>query len=133
MRLPYDRRVIKQLLLVGGGGFLGSVSRYLLGGWVHRWTGVAGFPVGTLAVNLLGCLAIGWLAGLAEARQVLTAEVRLFLLIGFLGGFTTFSSFGWETLSMARGGETLPALGNAGLNLAGGLGAVWVGLALARV
>jgi fluoride exporter len=124
---------MKDLLLVGSGGFLGSVSRYLVGGWVHRLLGVATFPVGTLAVNVIGCFVIGFLGGLAEARQMLTPEGRLFLMLGFLGGFTTFSSFGYETLSLARGGEGVRALVNVALHLVLGLTAVVAGQQLSRL
>jgi fluoride exporter len=89
--------------------------------------------VGTLAVNVLGCLVIGFLGGLAEARQVLTPEGRLFLMLGFLGGFTTFSSFGYETLSLARGGEGTRALVNVALHLVLGLSAVVAGQQLSRL
>lgn len=124
---------MKELLLVGGGGLLGSLSRFYLSGWVHRWSGVSGFPLGTLAVNLVGCLAIGLAAGLAESRQLLSAEMRLFLMLGFLGGFTTFSTFGWESFALLRGGEALRAFVNLGLHLVGGLAAVWAGVALSRL
>jgi CrcB protein len=123
---------MRDLLLVGGGGFLGSVSRWLVAGWVHRALGVSAFPVGTLVVNVAGCLVIGLAAGLAEGRGVLGPEARLFLLLGFLGGFTTFSTFGYETVGLARGGEDLHALANVGLHLGLGLAAVWLGGALAR-
>ena len=124
---------MKAILLVGSGGFLGSVSRYLVGGWVHRLLGASVFPVGTLTVNVAGCLAIGFFAGLAEARQVLTPEGRLFLLLGFLGGFTTFSTFGYETFSLARGGEGVRALANVALHLFLGLAAVAAGQQLSRL
>jgi CrcB protein len=124
--------VIRNLLLVGMGGFLGSVGRYLVGGWTHRLLGV-GFPFGTLAVNILGCLAMGFLAGLAETRQVLTPEVRLFLLLGVLGGFTTFSSFGYETFAFARDGEYFIAGLNVLLQIALGLASVWLGYSASRL
>lgn len=123
---------MKEILLVAAGGLFGSVSRYLVSGWVQRAVGGAQFPWGTLAVNVAGCLAIGLLAGLVEARQLLSAGTRVFLLIGFLGAFTTFSTFGYETFGLARGGEGLRALGNAGLHLGCGLAAVWLGDQVAR-
>lgn len=120
------------IILVGMGGFLGSVFRYLLSGWVHRIAGDGWFPYGTLAVNVLGCLAIGLLNGIAEERQVFSPETRLFLFIGLLGGFTTFSTFGYETFALARDAQMLAALTNIALQLALGLSAVWLGNALAR-
>ena len=77
---------------VGSGGFLGALARYGLSGLVQRQLPLSTFPYGTLSVNLLGCFAIGILAGLAESRQLLGPELRTFALIGILGGFTTFST-----------------------------------------
>ncbi len=123
---------MQRLLVVGLGGFLGTVVRYALGGLVVRWKGSATVPVETLLVNVLGCLAIGFLSGLAETRGILAGATRAFLFIGVLGGFTTFSSFGYETFQMLRDGQTAAAATNAGLQLALGLGAVWAGDAAAR-
>lgn len=121
------------LLWVGAGGFLGAILRYLLGGWVQRLAPMAGFPTGTLAVNVLGCLAIGLVAGLVELRHGLGPGLRLFLLVGLLGGFTTFSSFAWETLDLARASALTPALANVALQVVLGLAAAWAGLALTRL
>lgn len=119
------------LLLVGFGGALGSMARYLVSTWVQTVTKSINFPFGTLAVNLAGCLVIGFLAQLAEARGVFTSESRALVFIGVLGGFTTFSSFGNETLNLARGGELWNALANIGANVVIGLFAVWFGRTLA--
>ena len=116
--------------LVGIGGFAGALLRAGLSGLVHRQLPIVSFPVGTLAVNLMGCLAIGLIAGLAESRHVFGAEFRSFVLIGLLGGFTTFSTFGFETFTLARDGETLRAAANVGLQVVLGLAAVWLGFAL---
>ncbi len=115
------------ILLVGIGGALGSIARYLTSGWVQAVTKSIDFPFGTLAVNLLGCFVIGFLAQLAEARGAFTSESRVFIFIGVLGGFTTFSSFGNETLNLARAGEIWNALANLGANVVIGLLAVWLG------
>ena len=121
------------VLLVGSGGFLGSVLRYLVGQWVLGLSGNSSFPYGTLVVNVLGCLAIGILNGVAETRGVFNAEIRGFLFIGLLGGFTTFSSFSYETLTLARDGQVLPAFLNVVLQMALCLGAVWAGYRLSHV
>jgi fluoride exporter len=118
------------VLLVGCGGALGAVARYGVGGLVHRNPALTGFPYGTLTVNLLGCLLIGLGAGLADARQAIGPEARLFLFVGVLGGFTTFSSFGYETVALLRDHEFLRAGLNAGLNVFAGLLLVWLGYAL---
>jgi CrcB protein len=121
------------LLLVGTGGGLGSILRYLASLWVHRSLDNPWFPYGTLLVNVLGSLAIGFLAGLAENRSVFTSEARLFILIGLLGGFTTFSSFALETFSLARNAQFLAALANVTAQLILGLVGVWLGYAFARL
>ena len=115
------------ILFIGLGGALGSIARYLVSNWVQTAAKSINFPFGTLTVNLVGCFVIGFLAQLAEARGVFTSESRAFVFIGILGGFTTFSSFGNETLNLARGGEMWNALANIGLNVVIGLFAVWLG------
>jgi CrcB protein len=122
-----------RLLLVGLGGGFGSILRYGTGGLVHRWAGQALFPWGTLVVNVLGCLLIGFLGSLSEARGVLTGEARLFLFIGILGGFTTFSTFGYETFQLIRDGQISWAAANALSQLGLGLAAVWAGDVLGRL
>src|SRR4029079_8209668 len=115
------------VLWVGVAGFIGSVLRYLLSGLVQDWSGRDDFPVGTLAVNVLGCLVIGLLSQLAESRGALSPETRAFVIVGILGGFTTFSSFGNETMNLWRDRQTYLALLNVGLHVVVGLAAVWLG------
>jgi len=118
---------LTNILLVGLGGFIGSVLRYLASGYVQQSSRSIDFPFGTLAVNVIGCFVIGFLAQLAEERGVFTSESRSFILVGILGGFTTFSSFGNETLNLARDSQMLNALANVGANVVLGLLAVWLG------
>lgn len=113
------------------GGALGSVSRYLLGTWTQSISKSIDFPYGTLTVNLIGCFVIGFLSQLAEARGVFTPESRAFVFIGILGGFTTFSSFGNDTINLLRDGETFNALANIGANVIVGLVLVWLGRTVA--
>lgn len=115
------------ILLVGAGGFMGSILRYLVSGYIQQSTKSIDFPYGTLAVNLIGCFVIGFLAQLAEARGMFTSESRSFVFVGILGGFTTFSSFGNETLNLARDSQIMNALANVGANVILGLFAVWLG------
>ncbi len=115
------------IFLVGIGGFIGSVMRYLASGYVQQATKSVGFPYGTLAVNVVGCFVIGFLAQLAEGRGVFTSEARAFVFVGILGGFTTFSSFGNETLNLARDSQMMGALANVSANVVIGLFAVWLG------
>lgn len=112
---------------VGIGGFLGALARYGLSGMVHRFGATSGFPYGTLVVNLLGCLLIGMLAGLVEGRQMFAPEFRLFALIGVLGGFTTFSTFGYENFMLLRDAEYLRLAANIGIHVVAGLALVWLG------
>ena len=105
------------VLLVGTGGFLGSIARYLLSGWVQRLVQDSWFPYGTMTVNIAGCLVIGTLAGLAESRGILSPNSRAFLLVGVLGGFTTFSSFSYDTVSLFNGGRTFAALLNVAVQV----------------
>jgi len=119
------------VLYVALGGALGSVSRYLLGTWTQSLSKSIDFPYGTLTVNLIGCFVIGLLSQLAESRGVFTPESRAFIFIGILGGFTTFSSFGNDTINLLRDGETFNALANVGANVILGLLLVWLGRSVA--
>ena len=119
------------ILLVAFGGAFGSVSRYLLGTWIQSVSRSIDFPYGTLIVNLIGCFVIGFLSQLAEARGVFTSEARAFIFIGILGGFTTFSSFGNDTINLLCDGETFNALANVGANVILGLLLVWLGRTVA--
>ena len=120
------------VLLVGAGGFIGAASRYGVLVGVSRLLGQPTFPWGVLAANVLGSLLIGVLVGLAETRQVFSAETRLFLFIGVLGGFTTFSSVSNDTFSLMRNAEYASAAANIALSVALGLAAVAAGYAGAR-
>jgi CrcB protein len=120
------------LLIIGAGGFIGAVLRYLTGIGIHRLLNTYAFPYGTLAVNVLGCAVIGLLAGLAASRGIMGPELRTFLFIGLLGGFTTFSTFGFETLMLGDGGRLGLALVNVLANVGLGLGAAWAAYALAQ-
>ena len=120
-----------KFLLIGMGGGLGAILRYLLSGVVQDGSRGTLFPIGTMVVNIAGCFAIGFLSGLVDTRAVFSPETRLFLFIGLLGGFTTFSTFGNETVNLLRGGENLLAMVNLGVSVFAGLAAVWLGRALA--
>lgn len=118
-----------KILIVGTGGFIGSTSRYLAGEAARHLLG-SRFPFGTLVVNIVGCLLIGALAGVSNKYGELSDDVRLFLIVGVLGGFTTYSSFGYETFALARASAFAAALLNILLQLLLGLSAVWVGYLL---
>lgn len=96
---------MKEMLIVGLGGFFGAISRYKLGGLVLHHTVNQKFPYSTFAVNLIGCFLIGIIAGLAEKHHIINPQLRLILITGFLGGFTTFSSFSLESIFLIKRGE----------------------------
>jgi len=116
---------MKTLALVALGGGFGSACRYLVSIWLLR--SASGFPLATFAVNLLGCLLIGIFAGLAARHAWLNGEARLLLVVGVLGGFTTFSAFGLDGMQLLRRGEYLIAVSYIGGSVIIGLGAVWLG------
>ena len=125
MTTPFS---IHALLLVAAGGAVGSTARYLLSVWSMQAAGMPKFPLGTFAVNLIGCLLAGVLAGLAERHAWLDADTRLLLMVGLLGGFTTFSAFGLETAQLLRRGDWLVASGYVGGSVVFGIAAVCLGL-----
>jgi CrcB protein len=116
----------KQLLLVGTGGFLGSVARFLVNRLSTRieWFSI---PIGTLTVNVVGSLLIGFLIGISEKSPILTVEWRMFLMVGLCGGFTTFSSFTGENLMLMKNGQIFPLLLYTGLSIFLGFVAVYLG------
>jgi len=122
---------VKAILLVAMGGALGSVARLKISGWILHHTIDWRFPAGTFAVNVLGCLVVGFLAGLAEEHDWLSGDTRLLLFTGLMGGFTTFSAFGLETMHLIKRGELWVAGVNVALSIVAGLRAVWIGMGLA--
>jgi fluoride exporter len=123
--------MIKSLLIIGIGGFLGSISRYLFAHLVYRWF-VPVFPLSTLVVNVLGSLLIGMVYGFSEKGGLLSVEWRIFLTVGLLGGFTTFSTFTIEMIVMLRDGQYLNVLSYAMLSVFAGLAACFLGMFLIR-
>ena len=122
---------MNKILAVAVGGALGSVLRYGLSNWIHSFAG-RGFPYGTLAVNVLGCLAMGFLFVLLVESARENALWRAGLMIGVLGGFTTFSAFSMETFNLMEQGAMAKAFGNMAANLILCVGATWLGVILAR-
>lgn len=119
------------LLIIALGGALGAVSRFLLGNGVSRALGSA-LPYGTFVINIVGCFAMGLLMTIIVDREMLPAAWRLFLCVGFLGGFTTFSSFGYEALMLLTEGKLLAALAYVGGSVVLGLVAAAAGVLCAR-
>lgn len=122
---------MEKSLLVGAGGFIGAILRYWLSGYIQQVSRSAQFPFGTLTVNLIGCLVIGFLSYLAEEHGAFSPESRLLIFTGVLGGFTTFSTFGNETINLVREGQNILAVVNITAHLLLGLGFVWLGRTLA--
>lgn len=113
------------------GAVVGAPLRYFIGS--HTPGNWGSFPAGTFLVNVSGCLLIGLVLGLGEARGALSREARLLLVTGFLGSYTTFSAFGWETYNLARSDEMARALVNVVASVALGIVAVWAGANLAKL
>ncbi len=118
-------------MTIAAGGALGAVARFGLSTWLTKRVGPA-LPVGTLAVNVVGCLVIGLVFAWIESRPGLSPRWREFIVIGVLGSFTTFSTFGIETVMLVKSGAWWPALANVALNLLMGLAAVLLGLVAGR-
>ena len=117
----------RNLILVGVGGFLGSVSRYLVTVLLARQF-TSSFPLGTLTVNVVGCFPIGILFALSEKGNLLTPEWRIFLTTGFCGGFTTFSTFSYESIRLLQDGEILYLSLNVALSVIVGFAATYLGM-----
>ena len=120
------------VLWVGAGGAVGAIMRYLVVTGLNSVMGAPAFPYGTLAVNGLGCLLIGLVVGLWDAHHALTPQAQAFLIVGVLGGFTTFSAFGIETVRLLRDGAYLASFANVFLQLGIALSAVAVGLRIGQ-
>lgn len=124
-------RSVKTILLIGLGSCIGGVLRHWLSGLLNDAV-VRGFPLGTLAVNVAGCLLIGALYGIFDRGAAMSPEWRLFLTVGLCGGFTTFSTFMNENFLMVQGAQFVSLLLYAVLSLVGGFLAVWLGCSLVR-
>ncbi|MCH2450125.1 MAG: fluoride efflux transporter CrcB [Gracilimonas sp.] len=122
-----------KIVAVGSGGFIGAVFRYLISAFAQSQLPDSKFPFGTIAANLIGCLLIGFLAGLFVLKSWGNPEFRLFIFVGILGGFTTFSTFSHETFLLWENGKILMSLLNAGVQVIFGLAFVWAGYQLVRL
>ncbi len=124
--------MLKTLFIIGSGSFLGGVARYLTAKAVQN-SFASAFPYGTLAVNLLGCLMIGLIFGISERTNMISDEWRIFLTVGFCGGFTTFSTFANENMTLLRDGNFFYFALYTGLSVFLGLVAVFFGNALTKL
>ena len=122
---------MREILLLAFAGALGTLGRYGLSGWAYRLMGER-FPYGTLAVNITGCLLIGFVMQTGLVTEIIPRTYRFVITMGFLGAFTTFSTFSYETLRYVENGAWLFAIANAALNLVLGLSATWAGFAAAN-
>ena len=116
-----------KIILVGAGGFIGAALRYLISGYVQNLTQSVAFPHGTLAVNITGCFMIGIISHLIESQAGMTAEMRLLLMVGLLGSFTTYSTFSYETMNLLQDQRFFLVLINIGTHIILGLLAVLLG------
>jgi CrcB protein len=120
-----------RIFLIGVAGLAGTLARYWLSGWADERWGMT-FPIGTMIVNLLGCLAMGFLFQATAERFLVDPIIRTAILVGFLGGFTTFSSFGIQTFTLLRDGELFLATINVVVSNVAGIAFVWAGYALSK-
>lgn len=117
---------MKHLLLVGLGGFIGSVARFLVSKLNLSWHFLS-IPMGTLTVNVLGSFIIGILVGISAKSDLISTDLRLFLMVGFCGGFTTFSSYSSENLMLLQNGQVVTVLIYTSLSILLGFLAVYLG------
>ena len=122
-----------KILSVGLGGFFGATCRYISITLTARMVGERFFPYGTMLVNMAGCFLIGLGLGIATSREFLSPEARLFVFTGFLGSFTTYSTFAYESFALARDGGFVASVANIILHIVFGLTAVWAGDAVSRM
>jgi fluoride exporter len=128
---PQEQNFMYKIFLIAIAGSVGTLARYWLSGWAdQRWSGT--FPIGTVIVNALGCLTIGFLFHATEEKYLIDPAVRSAVLVGFLGGFTTFSSFAVQSFNLLRDGEIFLAGINVLVSNVAGLLLVWVGYAVSR-
>ena len=120
------------LLIIGIGGFIGAILRYIISGFFYDLYGDK-FPYGTLAVNLIGCFALGFFITMAEGKFIISPQMRSFAAIGLLGAFTTFSTFSFETLALLQDELYVSAILNILISVIIGLFAVWAGIVLAKL
>ena len=123
--------MFRNILVIIGGG-IGAFFRYLLSGWIYKVLGTD-FPYGTLAVNVIGCFVIGLFLTMAEDRFLISPSFRIFFAVGVLGGFTTFSTFSFETVGLLKDGAIAIGLLNVGVSIVVGLTATWVGMLAGRI
>jgi len=123
---------MKQLLLVGCGGFIGSIARFLVQKLNLSWHFLS-IPMGTLSVNVLGSLLIGFILGISGKSEIISPGLRLFLMVGICGGFTTFSSFTAENLTLMQNGQIFSVLMYTGLSIFLGFFAVYLGYVLSNL
>jgi CrcB protein len=124
--------MIKTLLLVGAGGFLGSISRFLASRFMQN-NYPSAFPFGTLFVNITGCFLLGLIYGISERSSLFNPGWKLFLTVGFCGGFTTFSTFANENLAMLRDGDFFHFLLYTGLSVFLGIAATFLGVLITKI
>lgn len=122
-----------KLLYIGTGGFIGASLRYLTSGWVQKCFPHSFFPWGTFLVNITGCLLIGLLMGWMNSKQLFSPQIRLLVIVGGLGSFTTFSTFAYESLMLLRDAQWLLVMINTSIQLILGLFAVFVGIYISRL
>jgi CrcB protein len=124
--------MLKLIMIIGTGGFIGTVLRFLIGRYIQQYM-LSPFPYGTFIINVLGCFLIGLFYGISEKGTIMSSEMRLFLTVGFCGGFTTFSAFANENIALLRDGEFFFFALYTALSVFLGLLATYLGSSLTKL
>jgi CrcB protein len=123
---------MRNIVIIGAGGFIGSIARFYVSK-LNLWISFLSLPTGTLLINILGSFILGFLIGVSEKSSIISTELRLFLMVGFCGGFTTFSTFAGESLVMVHNGQFITVLLYTGLSISLGFAAVFFGYAITNL
>ncbi len=123
---------MKIIMLIGAGGFLGSIARFLVSRYIQESL-TLNFPIGTLLVNICGSLILGIIYGFMERGEIFSQDLRVFLTIGFCGGFTTFSTFAYENVVLLRDGNFLQSALYASLSVFAGIIALYIGNIISKI
>ena len=126
------KQLVKECIVVGSGGTIGAIGRFLMTSWINTLSKGHPYPFSTLVVNFLGCFAFGIMSGLVEHSKFITPNIKLFVMVGVIAAFTTFSTFSHDIFIMVRNNQLMLAFFNLFIKVGIGVFAVWLGIVLIR-